>query len=127
MGRKIILALLVAAAWPAVVRAQARPAPLLSSAMGDSIVVPELEAKIIPIVAARSFERSAVPPDAPVAQGDKRLWLLQHVALGALAGFVAGSAFNVMSGSEYYVGFAGMTAVLGALGGVVIWNIRVMP
>ena len=126
----IVLASLITLARPADARAQARPPAPLGLASVD-IAGPSAPAPSL-VVGSSTLDAASPTPSAPSGQATRRPSILEHLGLGVLAGVMAGTVVSV-SAEEHCdqcvipvdPDIAATGAVLGALVGLVIWNIRV--
>ena len=126
----VVLASLMAIALPADVSAQAQPpAPLGLTAV--DIAGPSAPAPFL-VVGSSTLDAELPIPSAPGSQEARRPSILKHLALGVLAGVLAGTVVSVSAEEHCHQcvipvdpDIAATGAVLGALVGLVIWNIQV--
>lgn len=119
-----LAALLLLVAPAPAASAQALPQPVLRTSGGGSVAVHQVDSAATLAIPAQPHT-AAVHDDHPPS-------LAVHMAVGALAGLVAGSLIGLYVDTHatdvYYVpatvvfGIAGFPA--GALGGIIVWSMR---
>lgn len=123
MRPMLALAALLLLVAPAA-KAQALPQPVLRTSGGGSVAVHQVD--------SASGLAIPAPPRTAAWQDDDAPSLAVHMAVGALAGLVAGSLIGLYVDTHatdaYYIpttlilGVAGLPA--GALGGIIVWSMR---